>query len=109
MVAAEQPTTRCPPAGLVLLQLAVPGLRLERSLRTFRQTLERNGYDLPAWRKAAYLTKRDSQWLDANDGAGGQRPCCGRGSAVAPVSYAPCTRDAAAIAVLHTAYCVACC
>ncbi len=60
----------------MLLQLGIPGLRLERTLRTFRQTFERNGCNLAAWRKSAHLTKKDSQWLDANDGAGGQPGSC---------------------------------
>jgi hypothetical protein len=54
----------------VLLQLALPSLRVDRALRAFRTTYERNGCDLAAWRKAAYLPKKDTGWLDDHDGAG---------------------------------------
>jgi hypothetical protein len=58
-------------AGIVLLQLALPGLRQPRGLQLFHSEYEKCNFNLDKWREQCrWLTKRDTAELDANDGAG---------------------------------------
>ena len=58
-------------AGIMLLQLALPGLRQPRGLQLFHAEYEKSNYDMAKWRQQCrWLTKRDTAQLDANDGAG---------------------------------------
>jgi hypothetical protein len=58
-------------AGIVLMQLCLPGLRTPRGLNLFKVEYERADYDLEAWRNnCRWISKRDTAVLDANDGAG---------------------------------------
>jgi hypothetical protein len=52
-----------------MMQLALPSLRSERALKTFRSSLKRWDYDLEAWRKAAGLSRFETEFLDADRGA----------------------------------------
>lgn len=59
-------------AGIVLLQLCLPPVRMPRGLNLFKVEYERAGYDLQRWRDGCrWLTRRDTAVLDADDGAGG--------------------------------------
>lgn len=59
-------------AGIVLLQLALPGLRQQRGINLFKSEYERADYDIYEWKEnCRWLSKRDTAVLDANDGAGG--------------------------------------
>lgn len=59
-------------AGIVLLQLALPGLRQPRGLNLFKSEYERTDYDIFQWKEnCRWISKRDTAVLDANDGAGG--------------------------------------
>lgn len=59
-------------AGIVLLQLALPGLRQPRGLNLFKTEYERADYDIIEWKNnCRWISKRDTAVLDANDGAGG--------------------------------------
>lgn len=57
-------------AGLVLMQLAIPEIRSEVSLKSFGVALKRAGYDLEAWRTQSRLARGKIEVLDADDGAG---------------------------------------
>eukprot|EP00775_Hariotina_reticulata_P003693 gene3693-3953_t len=58
-------------AGIVMMQLCLPGLRTPRGLNLFKVEYERADYDLEAWRNSCrWISKRDTAVLDANDGAG---------------------------------------
>lgn len=58
-------------AGIVLLQLALPGLRQPRGLQLFHSEYEKCTYDIEKWREQCrWLSKRDTSALDANNGAG---------------------------------------
>ncbi len=84
------------PAGIALLQLAVPPLRQDRGLRAFNEAYGpkcachstvaphpqaallsrgplacRHKYDLDAWRASSFIPAADFQLLDAEQGAGG--------------------------------------
>ncbi len=65
---------RCvsPPAGITLLQLALPPLRKMARLRQFRDELARCGHDLAEWRAryGAGLGAGQAAALDANGGEG---------------------------------------
>lgn len=59
-------------AGIVLLQLCLPPVRMPRGLNLFKVEYERAEYDLERWRRSCrWITKRDTMVLDADDGAGG--------------------------------------
>jgi serine/threonine protein kinase len=58
-------------AGMLMLQLAVPSMRVDRALRSFNQHYgTKYKYDLQAWREGSRLTKSDCALLDADDSAG---------------------------------------
>lgn len=56
-------------AGIVLLQLCVPRLRSDSSLKTFRAELEACGGDVGAWRERR-AAAADKAVLDLDDGEG---------------------------------------
>lgn len=58
------------PAGLVLLQLAVPKLRSASGIKNFNQQYKKARFDLKTWRASEQLTARESAVLDANNGVG---------------------------------------
>ena len=60
------------PAGLCLMQLAVPRLRSGSNLQKFNAALKAAGHDLAAWRVRANLPAKESAILDADDAAGWQ-------------------------------------
>ena len=77
---------RC--AGMLMLQLAVPSMRVDRALRNFNQQYgTKYKYDLQAWREGIRLTKSDCALLDADDGAG---ECVCRCQTEAPCSCCCC-------------------
>lgn len=66
------------PAGIVMLQMAVPSMRTDRALRAFNASYgTKYKYDLAAWRKGVNLYPRDCALLDANDGLGAWVRGCG--------------------------------
>lgn len=57
-------------AGLILLQLAIPKLRVSANIKTFNTQLKKFKYDLMAWRNSEGLSAKETAVLDANSGAG---------------------------------------
>lgn len=52
------------------MQLAIPKLRTSSNIKSFNTQLNKQGYDLVAWRKRERLSPKDTALLDANNGAG---------------------------------------
>lgn len=67
-----------------MLQLCLTSLRTERGLEAFNLVYgDKYKYSLSAWKKAVSLTARETDLLDADNGAGGnigtyprERVCC---------------------------------
>lgn len=57
-------------AGVVLLQLGLPFMRAPTTLRNWKNTFARCGYDLEEWRMRSGLSARQTALLDADDGLG---------------------------------------
>ena len=57
-------------AGVVLLQLGLPFMRAPTTLRNWKNTFARCGYDLEEWRMKSSLSARQTVLLDADDGLG---------------------------------------
>ena len=57
-------------AGVILLQLGLPFMRSQSTLKNWRGTFARCGYDLEEWRSLASLSSRQTALLDADDNAG---------------------------------------
>lgn len=57
-------------AGVILLQLSLPFMRSQSTLKNWRGTFARCGYDLDEWRSMASLSPKQTVILDENDGAG---------------------------------------
>lgn len=56
-------------AGIVLLQMAIPGLRSSSGLKNFNMELKTVGYDLVRWREKTRV-KPDLSILDLDSGRG---------------------------------------
>lgn len=57
-------------AGVVLLQLGLPFLRSPTSLKNWKATFARCGYDVDEWRARSGLSAKQTALLDADDGLG---------------------------------------
>lgn len=57
-------------AGVVLLQLGLPFLRSQNSLKNWKGTMIRLNHDVGEWRERARLSTRQTAILDADDGLG---------------------------------------
>ena len=57
-------------AGVILLQLGLPFLRSTSTLRNWRTTFARCGYDVEEWRMRSGLSARQTAILDADEGVG---------------------------------------